>query len=159
MLSEIIKWVWFLHGKRIPDSSMREMFILKGPFIATYCLTSVLPVGHRQIYVISAKKGSLRSFVMWCVAWSSISCSQGMTWEWVKEVLCEAREITSWVLGSYTFFPSFFHLSQQIVIELTVYEAWCQHKFKDKSSVSRWDIPFSFPAFYILCLFKGWVFY
>lgn len=66
MLSEIIKWVRFLHDKRIPDFSLREMFILKGPFIATYFLTSVLPVGHRQIYVISAEKGSLRSFVMWC---------------------------------------------------------------------------------------------
>lgn len=66
MLSEIITWVRFLHDKRIPASSMREMFILKGPFIAIYSLTSVLPVGHTQIYVISAKKGSLRSFVMWC---------------------------------------------------------------------------------------------
>lgn len=27
---------------------------------------------------------------------------------------------------------SFLPLSQQTVIELTVYEAWCQHKFKDK---------------------------
>lgn len=59
-----------------------------------------------------------------------------------SEVLCEARETTSCVLGSYTFFPSFIHLPQQIVIERTVYQAWCQHKFKDKSSVSRWDIPF-----------------
>lgn len=38
----------------------------------------------------------------------------------VKEAQCEAREreTTSWVLGCYTFFPSFTHYSQQIVIEL-----------------------------------------
>lgn len=67
----------------------------------------------------------------------------------VKEAQCEAREATSWVLGSYTFFPSFIHLSQQIATEL------CMRLGANRSSKTK----VQFPDGTFLLIFQLFTFY
>lgn len=112
---------------------------------------------------ISAKKVCLRSFIL-RLSLPSGTCSQEQH-ESKGRKHCVTQEKPPpgyWEL--HIFFPSFIHLSQRTVIELTVSEAWCQHKFKDKSSVSRWGHFFSCPCpflfqLFTLCLFRGCIFY
>lgn len=104
----------------------------------------------------------LRSFVMRLSLLSGTCSPERHESQWRKHCVRQEKPPPGyWELH---IFSSFIHLSQQIVTELTVSKAWCQHKFKDKSSVSRWGHcfsclrPFLFQLF-TLCLFKGCIFY
>ena len=120
-----MKLVWFLIWWENPPSSMREMFVLKGPFISMFSLTSVLRA-YRDLCGSPLPK-SVQGISSWRMACPSVSCPQGMAWQQAKEALCAARGAVSWVLGIR-------HLSLlSFICPSKYYWAHFEHKFKDKN--------------------------